>query len=200
MQRVLIIDDNPDIAKALEVSLGLHDIETCYAEGPEEGLAAIHGREWTWHQDMNFTRDTTSGKEGCNCSPHPGTGPGSAHHSPDGLDGPRNRSPAGARDAADYLAKPWDEENADGSENLLELRRFNGTRKDHARAHIRSALAQQHDLCGAVHASDAMHHVFSLATQVAAANVPVLITGRTASARMWWRIIRQILCGVTSHS
>ena len=182
MQRVLIIDDNPDIAKALEVSLGLHDIETCYAEGPEKGLTAI--RELAVDlviQDMNFTRDTTSGKEGVQLFHR------IRELDPDlpiilltawtDLETAVQLVRAGA---ADYLAKPWDEEKLlTAVKNLLELREIQMAHGKimRERRHIRSALAQQYDLCGAVYASDAMHHVLGLATQVAAAHVPVLITG-----------------------
>ena len=57
MQRVLIIDDNPDIGKALEVSLGLNDIATDYADGPDQGLKQIQaGGVDLVIQDMNFQR------------------------------------------------------------------------------------------------------------------------------------------------
>jgi len=38
-------------------------------------------------------------------------------------------------------------------------------------------------LCGAIYASDAMHSVFSLATQVAGADVPVLVTGPNGAGK-----------------
>ena len=41
MPRVLVIDDNPSVATALEVLFSLHDIETVGAASPEEGLALL---------------------------------------------------------------------------------------------------------------------------------------------------------------
>ena len=38
MPTVLVIDDNPSIATALDVLLSLHDIGTVHAESPEAGL------------------------------------------------------------------------------------------------------------------------------------------------------------------
>ena len=41
MQRVLIIEDNPDVQKALSLLLELHQIDSRSASGPEEGLAIL---------------------------------------------------------------------------------------------------------------------------------------------------------------
>jgi DNA-binding NtrC family response regulator len=182
MQRVLIIDDNTDVAKALEVSLSLHDIETRYAQSPAAGLDLIrHEPVDLVIQDMNFSRDTTSGVEGMELF----------HRirdlDPDlpiilltawtDLETAVQLVRAGA---ADYLGKPWDDEKLITSvKNLLELREVQTAhgRMMQERRSRRSALAQEYELCGAIYASDAMHGVFSLATQVAGADVPVLVTG-----------------------
>ncbi|HEY5264063.1 MAG TPA: response regulator, partial [Steroidobacteraceae bacterium] len=65
MRTVLIIDDNPAVAQALELLFGLHDIRTLCAATPQEGLATL-GREQVdlVIADMNFSADTTSGEEG----------------------------------------------------------------------------------------------------------------------------------------
>jgi len=188
MQRVLIIDDNADVAKALEVSLGLHDIETRYAQTPEHGLDVMRREPVDLViQDMNFSRDTTSGLEGVELF----------HRirdlDPDlpiilltawtDLETAVQLVRAGA---ADYLGKPWDDEKLITSvKNLLELREVqtaHGRMMQERRAR-QNALAHEKDLCGAVYASDAMHSVLSLATQVAAANVPVLVTGPNGAGK-----------------
>ena len=41
MPTILVIDDNPAVATALETLFSLHDIDTRVASGPDEGLAAL---------------------------------------------------------------------------------------------------------------------------------------------------------------
>jgi DNA-binding NtrC family response regulator len=188
MQRVLIIDDNADVAKALEIALSLHDVETRYAQSPAAGLDLIRREQVDLViQDMNFSRDTTSGLEGVELF----------HQirdlDPDlpiilltawtDLETAVRLVRAGA---ADYLGKPWDDEKLVTSvKNLLELREVqteHGRMMQERRAR-KSALALENNLCGAVYASDAMHGVFSLAIQVAGANVPVLVTGPNGAGK-----------------
>ena len=65
MPTVLVIDDNPSVATALEVLFSLQDIHTLGAASPAEGLAVLESTEVDLVvQDMNFTADTTSGEEG----------------------------------------------------------------------------------------------------------------------------------------
>src|SRR3546814_14033532 len=65
MPTVLIIDDNPSVAIALEVLFSLHDIDSCAVTSPADGLAALdEGGIDLVVQDMNFHADTTSGEEG----------------------------------------------------------------------------------------------------------------------------------------
>src|SRR5690348_7478609 len=65
MPTVLVIDDNPAVATALEVLFSLRDLRTVGADSPAAGLAVL-GREPidVVIQDMNFRADTTSGEEG----------------------------------------------------------------------------------------------------------------------------------------
>ncbi len=188
MQVVLIIDDNADIAKALEVALGLHDIETRYAEGPQQGLDIIRQQPVDLViQDMNFTRETTSGTEGVEL-----------FHRIRELDADlpiilltawtdlETAVQLVRAGAADYVGKPWDDEKLLTSvKNLLELREVQTAhgRMVRERRDLRRLLDSEYDLCGAVYASSAMHQVFSLAVQVAAADVPVLITGSSGTGK-----------------
>ena len=65
MPTVLVIDDNPSVATALEVLFSLQDIQTLGAASPAEGLALLDTQDVDLVvQDMNFTADTTSGEEG----------------------------------------------------------------------------------------------------------------------------------------
>lgn len=188
MPLVLIIDDNADIAKALEVLLGLHDIETRHAEDPATGLEIIRKeRVDLVIQDMNFTRNTTSGKEGVELFQRirelDADLPIILLTAWTDLETAVRLVRAGA---ADYLSKPWDDEKLLMTvKNLLELREVQIAHSRMLREQQvrRRTLMQSFDLRGAVFESEAMHGVFSLATRIASANVPVLITGPSGSGK-----------------
>jgi len=65
MRTILVIDDTPAVAQALELLFRLHDIRTLAAFTPQQGLATL-AREHVdlVIADMNFSADTTSGEEG----------------------------------------------------------------------------------------------------------------------------------------
>jgi DNA-binding NtrC family response regulator len=188
MRRVLLIDDHPGVCQALELLLSLHDIETCTATSPEQGLALLETRLFGLViQDMNFTADTTSGEEG------EALFRAIRAKQPDlpvilltawtRLDAAVALVKAGA---ADYLAKPWDDAKLVATvENLLELGEANReiAQLREARASRRATLARRFDLAGLVFASDAMAGLLELAGQIAAAPVPVLITGPNGAGK-----------------
>src|ERR1044071_5782868 len=65
MSTVLVIDDNPAVATALEVLLSLRDLRTVSADSPARALALLEREPVdVVIQDMNFRADTTSGEEG----------------------------------------------------------------------------------------------------------------------------------------
>ncbi len=188
MPTVLIIDDNPAVATALEVLFSLHDIDTATAASTEDGLRRLaRGGIDLVLQDMNFHADTTSGEEGI-----------ALFHAlrerePDlpvilltawtHLESAVELVRAGA---ADYLAKPWDDRKLLAAvNNLLEL---SEARRELARHHAgerrrRDALAQDHDLRGMVYADPASERVLALACQVARSELPVLITGPNGAGK-----------------
>jgi DNA-binding NtrC family response regulator len=185
---VLVVDDNPAVATALEVLLSLHDLRTVSARSPDEALAVL-AREPVELviQDMNFSTDTTSGEEGealfkAIRARHPDL-PVILLTAWTHLTAAVDLVKAGA---ADYLAKPWDDRRLIAAvRNLIELGQAN-----RALADVRAAerkrkheLAEKFDLVGMVFADPATERVVSMACQVARAEVPVLITGPNGAGK-----------------
>jgi DNA-binding NtrC family response regulator len=188
MPQVLIIDDNRSIATAIDVLLSLHDIATLHAESPEAGLAVLQREPVDLViQDMNFAADTTSGEEGAQLfreirARHPDV-PVILLTAWTHLDMAVELIKAGA---ADYLAKPWNDERlVTAVRNLVELGQAN--RALHARLarenKRKRELEQQYDLRGMVWRDAATQRVVELACQVARADVPVLIAGPNGSGK-----------------
>jgi DNA-binding NtrC family response regulator len=188
MRTVLIIDDNSAVAQALNLLFSLHDISTVSATTPEQGLAMLSQRRIDLViADMNFRADTTSGDEGVALFRE------LRARQPDvpvilltawtHLESAVQLVKAGA---ADYVAKPWDNDKLLASvENLLELAEATRERQraqEEARQR-RERLSEQYDLCGIVFASDAMERAVELACRVARADVPVLITGPNGAGK-----------------
>ncbi len=189
MPTVLIIDDNAAIAVALDVLFSLHDIATLSAASPQEGLALL-AREGAAIdlviQDMNFTKDTTSGEEGVALFRE------IRQRYPDlpvilltawtHLDAAVNLVKAGA---ADYLAKPWDDQRLLASvTNLIELGQANRALAQRMQSDMRQRRdLERHDLRGMVWQDPATERVIHLACQVAKSDVPVLITGPNGSGK-----------------
>jgi DNA-binding NtrC family response regulator len=188
MPTLLIIDDNPAVATALEVLFSLHDIATLHAESPGAGLALLQSESVDLViQDMNFSADTTSGDEGEALfadirARHPDL-PVILLTAWTHLSSAVGLIKAGA---ADYLAKPWDDDKLLVTvNNLLELAEARSEldrRRTRERAR-QQQLAQQYDLRDAVFADPASERVIALACQVARSELPVLITGPNGSGK-----------------
>jgi DNA-binding NtrC family response regulator len=188
MPTVLVVDDNPAIATAIEVLLSLHDTRTLSARGPAEALERL-GREPVdcVIQDMNFSTDTTSGVEGAELfrairARHPDL-PVILLTAWTHLETAVELIKAGA---ADYLAKPWDNQRLVTSvRNLIELgqasRELAGVRA--AERARRDDLDEKFDLQGMVFADPLTERTVSLACQVARADMPILITGPNGAGK-----------------
>jgi DNA-binding NtrC family response regulator len=188
MPKILVVDDNPAVRDALELLFDVHGLAVVTAKSPDEALAVI-GREdvAVVVQDMNFSRDTTSGTEGEELM-H-----AIRRMDPDmpvllmtaftSLEMAVRLVKEGA---ADYVAKPWDDEKLVTTvKNLAALRALadeNAYRRAQG-GRARDALARTFDLRGLVYESLAMHEVVALAARVAAADVPVLVTGPNGSGK-----------------
>jgi DNA-binding NtrC family response regulator len=188
MPTILIIDDNPAVATALEVLFSLHEIAALHAETPQLGLELLlHEPVDLVIQDMNFSSDTTSGAEGEALFAairrlHPDL--------PVILLTAWTHLPSAVAlikaGAADYMAKPWDEARLLATVNnlleLVEARRELDQRHLREKKH-RDELTARFDLRGLVFADPASERAIALACQVARSELPVLITGPNGSGK-----------------
>ena len=188
MPTVLVIDDNPAVATALEVLFSLRDYKTVAVQSPAAGVSVLEREPIdVVIQDMNFRADTTSGEEGVALFK------AIRARFPDmpvvlmtawtQLESAVELVKAGA---ADYLAKPWnDTKLLTTIQNLLELAeaRRELARRRAGESRRKTELEQRYDLKGAVFADPAMERVIALACQVARADVPVLITGPNGAGK-----------------
>ena len=188
MPTVLVIDDNPAVATALEVLFSLHELRTLRALSPREGLALLRKEAVDLVvQDMNFAADTTSGEEGVELfreirAAYPDL-PVILLTAWTHLDAAVDLVKAGA---ADYLAKPWDDRRLIASViNLIELGQANRELQQRVQRERRQRrdLEERFDLRDVVWNDPATERVLALACQVARADVPVLITGPNGSGK-----------------
>jgi DNA-binding NtrC family response regulator len=185
---ILVVDDNDAVRTAFDVLLSLHGARVVAAATAAEGLASLETNAIDLViQDMNFRREATGGEEGV-----------ALFHDirrrfPDlpiilltawtHLETAVELVKAGA---ADYISKPWDDGRLLTTvRNLLDLRiaRAEAQEIRAERREARETLAERFDLCGLVYESQAMHTLVAMATQVAHAEVPVLITGPNGAGK-----------------
>jgi DNA-binding NtrC family response regulator len=188
MPRVLIVEDQPAVARALRMLLDLNDIDAEMLSSADGAVRAVErGGVDVVLQDMNFSPGATSGEEGIAlfrrlraADPQLPVVLLTAWTS---LETAVQLVKEGA---TDYLAKPWDDAKLVATvRNLLQMRTL---REENARlraesARSRESLARKHDLRGIVYESESMHRLVSLAVQIAPSDVPVLITGPNGAGK-----------------
>ncbi|HUP62099.1 MAG TPA: sigma-54 dependent transcriptional regulator [Thermoanaerobaculia bacterium] len=188
MSRILIVEDQPAVAKALRVLFDLNDIDSESTANPDAALRAVErGDVDLVLQDMNLSPGATSGEEGIQLFRRVRAAnadvPVLLITAWTSLETAVQLVKEGA---SDYLAKPWDDAKLVATvRNLLQLRELKAEneRLRAERARTRESLARTHDLRGVVYESDAMHRVVSLAVQIAPSEVPVLITGPNGAGK-----------------
>lgn len=189
MQRVLIIDDNPGVAKALQLLLGLHQIDSEVTLTPQAGIQRLEQDSTIALvlQDMNFSQDTTSGEEGKQLfTAIRALRPDLPIILITAWTQLETAIELVKQGAADYLGKPWDDNKLITSvKNLLELQKLQAeqlsrTQKNRVR---REELSRSADLCGLVYQSEVMHQLATMAVKIARTQVPVLITGPNGAGK-----------------
>ena len=107
MPTILVIDDNPAVATALETLFSLHDLRTHAVTSPEDGLALLQRDRSTWSCRTEFPgrHHLGRGRRGAvrRDARTPPDLPGSCYL----MDAPESAVDLVKAGPADYLAKPW---------------------------------------------------------------------------------------------
>ncbi|MFO0724455.1 MAG: sigma-54 dependent transcriptional regulator [Myxococcota bacterium] len=188
MLKVLIADDQDAVRTALRVLFELAGLETLLATSPSEVLHLIATEDvGVVVQDMNFSRDQTTGQEGIALFRE------IRRLDPDvpvvlltAFTSLETAVELVKEGAADYAAKPWnDEKLLHTVQNLLRMRRLEleNSSLRMAGARAKKALEARYDLLGLVYESPEMQSVVSLAAHVAPSEAPVLILGPNGSGK-----------------
>ena len=180
--KVLIVDDEPAVRTALEVLFDVHGLCALGTGEPARALELVRDDDvGVIVQDMNFAGSETSGAAGIELFR------AIRRLDPDlpvilmtawaSLETAVSLVKEGA---ADYVAKPWDDEKLVVTvQNLLAMRelRQDNLRLRAAKSRARAELEAVADLRGIVYESPRMHDAVTLAVKVAASDAPVLVTG-----------------------
>ncbi|KZN28666.1 hypothetical protein N480_11275 [Pseudoalteromonas luteoviolacea S2607] len=187
MDKILIVDDNQAVLQSLSLLFELHDYEVVVASSPFEAEQVVrYQRVELVIQDMNFTADTTSGEEGKvlfhklrELSPNL---PIILLTAWTELEMAISLVKAGA---ADYLAKPWDDDKLLVSvANLIALGKASSDSQQLHRQQVeRENYHADAELAGLIYESVAMQRAVEMALQVAKSDVSVLITGANGSGK-----------------
>jgi DNA-binding NtrC family response regulator len=186
----LVVEDQAPVAQALEVLFSLHDIPAAVAADATTALERVRaGNVGVVLQDMNFAPGETSGDEGA-----------ALFHAVRGVDPAMpvllmtaftslERAVSLVKaGATDYFGKPWDDARLVTSvRELLAMREARRGARPAAGSTGGAARGRagttSPDLCGLVFESEAMARLVDLALHVAAAEVPVLITGPNGAGK-----------------
>jgi DNA-binding NtrC family response regulator len=181
--RILIADDQPDVLEALRILMKAEGFEAQTASSPTEVTKAVEKGDFDLALiDLNYTRDTTSGKEGLDLLSTlrdlDGTLPVVVMTAWGSVEGAVEAMRRGARD---YIEKPWD------NERLLTTIR---THVELGRALRRSELLEGENLRlkgeGApklIAESKAMQPVLEIIDRVGPSDANVLIVGEHGTGK-----------------
>ena len=187
MDNVLVVDDNVAVCQALALMLELNGYHALYCHTEDDAKQIVEDQDISLViQDMNFSADTTSGREGERL-----------------FFALREIQPElpiilitawtqlemavdlVKQGSADYMSKPWDDDKLLTSiGNLISLHKLSKSNKKLIKAETeRNVAIADADLCGLVYASGAMQRTVDLALQLANSDVSVLVTGPNGAGK-----------------
>ncbi|HYW05514.1 MAG TPA: sigma-54 dependent transcriptional regulator [Longimicrobium sp.] len=181
--RILIADDQPDIIQALRLLLKGEGYQIETATSPASALAAAREKELdVVLMDLNYARDTTSGREGLELIPQiraaDGTLPIVVMTAWGSVEGAVEAMRRGARD---YVEKPWDNQRlvatlAAQVELGRALRQTRGLEAENQRL-------RGNGLPEMIAESRAMHPALRMMERVGPSDASVLITGEHGTGK-----------------
>lgn len=179
MEPILIIEDKADVRMAATIALGTHGFDTVEAETPTAAIALLEHRSFALILlDMNFSDDTTSGKEGLDfltyCQRHQVTTPVVVMTAWASVDLAVQAMQLGA---CDFIEKPWN------NTRLLNIvkQQIKNTQLEvsHARLTAAAKLPEQLVLAH----SEPMLKVLNQAKRAALSDASILITGENGTGK-----------------
>lgn len=181
--RVLVADDQKDVLEALRLLLKGENCVVETATSPAGILAALETREFdAVLMDLNYTRDTTSGREGLDLLPRIRTLepslPVIVMTAWGSVDGAVEAMRHGARD---YIEKPWDNARLVATLNTqVELGR---ALRRSQRLESENRMLRKEGLPELIAESRSMEPVLELMERVAPSDANVLITGEHGTGK-----------------
>ncbi|MBV8705680.1 MAG: sigma-54-dependent Fis family transcriptional regulator, partial [Acidobacteriaceae bacterium] len=196
-QRILIVDDQPDVLEALRLLLKRNGYKIESAELPRQALGMIENRDYDLAIiDLNYTRDTTSGQEGLELLAKIQaadailpvivmTAWGSVDLAVEAM----------RRGARDFVQKPWENERL-STIVRTQLELSQAIRRGH-RLELENQLLRGDNLPTVIAHSPVMQPVLDLVSRVGPSDANVLITGEPGTGK---EVIARTLHAISGRS
>ncbi|MBR9990903.1 MAG: sigma-54-dependent Fis family transcriptional regulator [Gemmatimonadetes bacterium] len=182
-RNVLIADDQPDVVEALRLLLKGESFDTESAASPADVLQAVEASDFdAVLMDLNYTRDTTSGREGLDLLSRlrelDDTLPVIVMTAWGSIQGAVEAMRRGARD---YIEKPWD------NQRLVSLLRthceLGRALRESARLESENRLLRRRGVPELIAESRAMQPVLTMLERIGPSEVNVLVMGEHGTGK-----------------
>ncbi len=182
-RRILVADDQADVLAALRLLLKSEGFDAQTATSPSEVLEALEAEDFdVLLLDLNYTRDTTSGREGLDLLPRikalDGTLPVIVMTAWGSIESAVEAMRRGARD---YIEKPWDNDRLLATINS-QIQLVRAVRKAEL-LEAENEMLRVGDVPPLIAESRAMQPVLRLIERVGPSDANVLITGEPGTGK-----------------